>query len=230
MRKIRWAFFWGGIFILFYVCLGPMSAWAEEEHSQGVTRIAVMPFFRGEEPANVEAVLNCSMERFCPEQVDVAHRGEKVVTDISWNAIHRRYNERVVPQTEAWEVFSRMRAFKSSETPRELAVRFGRALDASHVILGNVWRFKEKVFEEEKPASVAFSMYLLNMNTGRRIWRSRFDSSKQSNIRNVGNFFKQGHLSTAEKLARLGVKEMMKEFPSRDAILRHSTIDNSPQN
>jgi hypothetical protein len=219
--------------ILFCLLLIPISSGAEEGSPQGVMRIAVMPFFRGEEPANVEAVLSCSLDQFCPEQVDVAPGGEKVVTDISWKEISRRYDELIVPQKEAWDVFGGMQAFGSDDTPRALALRFGQTLEASHVVLGNVWRYREKVIEKEKLASVAFSMYLLDVATGRRIWRERYDKSQQplsENLLKVGDFISQGgRLLTAKELAGVGVKEMMKKFPTPEAIVRRSAADKKPQ-
>ena len=97
--------------IFFTVFCGLIAVWAEDKPPRGVTRLAVMPFFRGEEPADVEAVLSCSLDQFCPEQVDVAPEGTKVVTDLSWKAIQRQYSEWIVPQEESWEVFSHMQAF-----------------------------------------------------------------------------------------------------------------------
>jgi hypothetical protein len=210
------------------VFCGLMSVWAEEKQPRGITRIAVMPFFRGEEPANVEAVLSCSLDQFCPEQVDVAPEGTKVVTDLAWKAIRRQYSEWIVPQEESWEVFSHMQAFGSNDTPRALAIRFGQDIEASHVLLGSVWRFREKAMEQETPASVAFSIYLLDVTTGRRLWRARYNKSQQplsENLLKIGDFLKQGgRLLTAEELAGVGVKEIMEGFPTPDSIIKHSTV------
>lgn len=214
--------------ILLCMCFGLISAWAEEEPHQGVTRIAVMPFFKGEEPANVETILSCTIDQFCPQDADVMQGGEKIVTDIAWKAIQKKYKEQTVSQDESWEVFGRIKTDGSSVTPRKLAIKFGRELNADHVILGNIWRFKESDFDQKKPGSVAFSTYLLNVDTGRRIWRFRYDSSKHSSIRNFGDFFKQGQTPSAEKITRLGVQDMMKDFPKRDFILRHMTEESSP--
>jgi len=181
--------------------------------------------------SDVEAVLSCSLDQFCPEQVDVAPEGTKVVTDLSWKAIRRQYSEWIVPQEESWEVFSLMQAFGSDDTPRALAMRFGQDIGASHVVLGSVWRFREKIMEKEQPASVAFSIYLLDVTTGRRIWRARYNKSQQplsENLLKIGDFLKQGgRLLTAEELAEAGVKQMMKNFPTPDSIIKHSAAGNS---
>ena len=213
-----------------YMFFGLFSAWAEEEPHEGVRRIAVMPFFKGEEPADVEAILSCTLDQFCPQDADVMQGGEKIVTDAVWKAIQKKYNDQTVSQDESWVVFSRIKTDESSLTPRKLAVNFGRELNADHVILGNIWRFKESDIDQKKPGSVAFSTYLLNVDTGRRIWRFRYDSSKHSSIRKFGDFFKQGQTPSAEKLTRMGVQDMMKEFPKPEFILRHMAEESSPNN
>jgi hypothetical protein len=96
-----------------------------------------------------------------------------------------------------------------------LAQRFGKACGADHVILGSVWRYRERT--PDMGASVAFTVYLLEVDNGRRIWRGRFDKTQQAltdDLRDAGIFFKEGaRWLTAGELARYGIAQVMQSFP-----------------
>jgi hypothetical protein len=93
-------------------------------------------------------------------------------------------------------------------------------LKVDYILTGNVWRYRERVgvsFSAEKPASVAFTLYLVHVETGKTIWSETYDKTQQAlteNILNAPDFFKQGaKWLTAEELARFGIKKIMKNSP-----------------
>jgi len=220
MKRAKWIVIFLTVFIQCCICLSPISAWSEGENPQVVSIIAVMPFFRGEDPSNREAVLSCTMDQFCPDEVDVIPGGEDMLTSLVWKAMNLQYDDRVVSRKNAREVYSQINTLGIHDTPRALAMHFGQKLEASHVIVGNVWRIREKAIEEQQPASVSFSIYLIDVATGRRMWRTRYDKSQQpltENLLKTGDFIKQGgRWLTARELASLGIKEAMERFPLRD--------------
>ena len=108
--------------------------------------------------------------------------------------------------------------FRSLERP--LLVEMGRSVKAEALLVGTIYRFRQRVGSSlgaDSPASVAFALELIRVADGRVIWRQPFDQTQQSldqNLLNVGKFFKRGgKWITAEELASEGLKEMMATFP-----------------
>jgi hypothetical protein len=67
------------------------------------------------------------------------------------------------------------------DTPRKQAVRLGETLDADIVVVGTIWRFRQKGALEDvpdSPASVGFALYLVDVKSGMRLWRGSFDGSQ----------------------------------------------------
>jgi hypothetical protein len=80
-----------------------------------------------------------------------------------------------------------------------------------------VWRFREKGALTEmpdSPASVGFALYLVDVNTGVRLWRGSFDGTQKALTEDVLGGLKQlgmgVHWLSAEELARYGVKSVLK--------------------
>ena len=80
-----------------------------------------------------------------------------------------------------------------------------------------VWRFREKGALTEmpdSPASVGFALYLVDVDTGVRLWRGSFDGTQKALTEDVLGGLKQVgmgvHWLSAEELARYGVKSVLK--------------------
>ena len=108
---------------------------------------------------------------------------------------------------------------RTQDTPLSLAQRLGRALGATHIMVGNVWRFRERVggsMGVETPSSVAFLLYMVDISTGAVVWKGTFNETQRSlseNILDAPAFFKRGaKWLTAEELARDGVNEMFRKM------------------
>ena len=96
----------------------------------------------------------------------------------------------------------------------------GRRHDADGVMVGFVYRYKERVgkgYGVESPASVAFDMHLIRVADGRTIWSAHFDETQQSlgdNLFQLGSFLSRGgRWLTAEDLAKSGLEEIIEKFP-----------------
>ncbi|MBU0989327.1 MAG: hypothetical protein KJ823_03990, partial [Proteobacteria bacterium] len=69
-------------------------------------------------------------------------------------------------------VFERIPKNEAEDTPRDLAQKTGHALGANLIIVGTVWKFKERVggaIGVESPASVAFAIGLIDVADGRML-------------------------------------------------------------
>ncbi len=96
----------------------------------------------------------------------------------------------------------------------------GRRHDADGVLVGFVYRYKERVgkaYGVESPASVAFDMHLIRVADGRMIWTAHFDETQQSlgdNLFQLGSFISRGgRWVTAEELAKSGLEKIIEKFP-----------------
>jgi hypothetical protein len=105
-------------------------------------------------------------------------------------------------------------------TERRLLVQIGRSVKADAVMIGTIYRFRQRVgaaLGVDSPASVAFALELIRVADGRIIWHQPFDETQQSldeNLLNIGKFFNRGgKWVTAEELATEGLAKMMKTLP-----------------
>jgi hypothetical protein len=98
--------------------------------------------------------------------------------------------------------------------------KVGAELEADGIILGYVYRFRERKgfsLSVEKPASVAFEIHLIRVSDGAIVWRGIFDKTQTSlmeNLLQIGSFLKEGgKWVTAKELAAEGMDEVLKDFP-----------------
>jgi len=103
---------------------------------------------------------------------------------------------------------------------RKSLIALGRDQGVDAVLLGFVYRFRERVgkgFSAESPASVAFDMYLIRVMDGRTVWSANFDETQQSldqNLFQLGTFLSRGgRWVTAEEMATVGLKNILSKFP-----------------
>lgn len=184
-------------------------------------RLAVMPFLPGNTALNadnqVQPALDCTMMEFCEEVNDeLGANAENALTRQMQRAMELKLDDKVVPFTRAAEIYDDLPQNRMVDTPRQLAQRFGKATGADHVIIGSVWRYRDRT--PEMGASVAFTVYLLEVNNGRRVWRGRFDKTQQAltdDLQDAGSFFTKGggRWLSAEELARVGITQIMQSFP-----------------
>jgi TolB-like protein len=142
-----------------------------------------------------------------------------------------RTSEREAPETLARLVHSAMAALSNWQIVSENEVReIGQALPADGeasrmkrigemvyadaVITGRVQRFRERVGDEwgaKSPASVSFTLDLIDVRRGDVIWSARFDETQKSlseNIFALGDISERGvRWLSADELAQEGVKK-----------------------
>jgi TolB-like protein len=211
--------------VCFLAVSGDFATAEEATEARQIRRIAVMPFFKGKQPEKVETIMICPVGRLCTEDEAVIPGAENTMTALLQQTMADRYGDRVVPQEKIAAAFDqlaldRMVGKADEQTPLDLAMRLGRQVGAGYVVAGNVWRFTQRsgtALSAGIPASVAFHIHLIDVDRGARIWKGSFDRTQQplsDNLLNVGDFIQQdGQWLTAEDLARLGIKEALKDFP-----------------
>ena len=103
---------------------------------------------------------------------------------------------------------------------REVIQRIGQAFSADALLIGYMYRWREREgtdYAANRPASVAFDLYLVSAGHGGVLWKGRFDKSQRSlseNLFDMDTFVKGGgKWMTAESLAELGLEVLFEEMP-----------------
>ena len=122
---------------------------------------------------------------------------------------------------QAQGVMSDLLAGDRKDLPEKyLLIETGRILKTDAILLGRVFRFKERVgtdYSVESPASVSFDMIMINVADGRILWTGYFDETQRTlseNLFRFGTFLKRkGRWITAEQMAASAFEKIFKTFP-----------------
>jgi len=212
------------IFKLFYLFLLAsaflISVSASQAQEMNETRIGLMPFIKGKNPDNVAETMTCPYSRFCFENDSIKQGADQTLTRLLQTMLDRNFNGQVIALDRAVEAFEILKIDHAKDTPSVVLLKLGEKLNADYMMAGNVWRYIDRVgtsFSVEKPASVAFAVYLVDMKTGELIWSDRYDETQQAlmeNLFNAKDFFKQGaRWLTADELAKFGMNKIFNHFP-----------------
>lgn len=184
-----------------------------------LNKVAILPFMAGLEGTGADRQaahpLDCTLAQFCENVNALGMRAEEILTGEMQTALERRLDYRVMPRPLAERTFDAMPLDRTRDTPRGIARRFGRSMGADHVMLGKVWRYRER--QENQGASVGFIVYLVEVESGRRVWRGRFDRTQTNlfeDLRESRAFFAGGaRWLSARELSRLGIEQMLDTLP-----------------
>lgn len=149
-----------------------------------------------------------------PKQTSTAVDSGALLTDMLYSEMRQVPQWTVIPQPQIQAASGGVSEF-DPKTAQEIGARVG----ADAVLSGRVTRYGERSgrgWGSEQPASVAFSLSLLDTATGKRIWAARFDETQQAlseNLLNLGKFFKRKtRFVRADELASEGVTMAVAEL------------------
>ena len=188
-------------------------------------RIAVMPFLLGklESPEKpIEKPLSQSLPQLYVDSANLEEGADRIMTRLVNDLLKNRLPNQMVSMEEAAAVYTDVIRDPTLDTPRKLAKKTGKNLQADLVVVGTLWRFREKGTDKEMPdssASVAFAVYLIEVASGKRLWRNAFDGTQKALSEDVLGGLKQGKIGlrwvSVNELARYGVKNVFRKFPLR---------------
>jgi hypothetical protein len=102
----------------------------------------------------------------------------------------------------------------------EMMQHIGKAFGADAVLIGQVYRWQDRVGTDygiEKPASVAFDLSLVRPSDGAILWRGNYDKTQKSlfeNLFDLNTYIKSGgRWLTAKELAGFGLEHLLAEMP-----------------
>ena len=218
------------IFYGIYVCYEASFALAKNEAQTRASsiefqQIALMPFLKGqfESPdGQADKPLSQPLSRIFLERQHLRDDADQVLTRLVTKALETRFGEKLIHVKQAMSVFEQISEDNTLDTPRKLAKGFGDKLQAELVVVGTVWRYRDRDSVKDMrdaPASVGFEIFLVEVATGKRLWRGKFEETQKTLTEDVVRGFKQLKMGarwlTADELARYGVKEVFKRFPIR---------------
>ena len=188
--------------------------------SAEVEKIAVMPLLRGRCPGILKDTFNCEIPQLTFDPQNLAEGAETTVTRLVHEGLRKRHGERVIQLAQVREAYNGFALEMSREKPRALAKMLGEKLGVKQIMLGTVWRFKERAgggAGSIDPASVAFTLYIMDVPTAQTVWKGTFDETQRSlseDVLKAPTFFKRGaKWLSAGEMARFGVEQLLKKSP-----------------
>ena len=231
-KKLFYQRLLGGLFVgliilgLNYGCQTPVYVTQTAPELSNFKSILVVPF------KDMSRIPGDTMDTRCPVCGRVFITGEVTDNAVDFlttqtTALLKTYTGyRLVPEKPTDSSFKQLySANPTSNAPRQALIAKGRENQTDVVLLGLVYRFKERVgtgYSVETPASVAFDMHLIRVKDGRIIWSAHFNETQRSlgdNLFQLGTFLSRGgRWVTVEELAASGLEEIIRKFPKKDRI------------
>jgi len=206
-------------------------AWADEaptgEPQERVVfkRAAVASFLEGRRrPAVDEAMdetMSCPIGEICLADPSISSHAGITLTRLVDQELRGRFGKQIVPLEQVKNAEMEIKLNLKKDTPRTLAETLGNLLKVDVVIIGTVWRYRDRgemLGVPDSKASVAFAVYAIDVKDGRKLWRGLYDATQQAVTKDLLQAGKQIRMGlkwlSADELAAHGVKEVFKAFPS----------------
>ena len=180
-----------------------------------IKRLVVIDFSEGRRPSVSGAARVCHITgfSFIPGEVG-AGSGELVSNQFRFQLSKRGVE--VVSRESTMEALKEAAPDLISEYGTRLGAAVGKRLGVDIVVLGSVMRFEELVggkFSADKPASVSFSVAVIDISAKQIVWKSKFEKTQASlfsNILDYKTFFKGGMTwQKAHQLSAIGVESTL---------------------
>lgn len=225
LKAIVWvSCFFMSVFLPFFISGCTSKAGIDTNSSRRgavvLNRIAVVPFqIVIPEEASVKTV-RCPLSGTIFRTCKSSEGAEKLVEKVFFRKLKDSKQFILIPADRVGGVYRRISIDSLKATPLEILRKVGTELGADGVVAGYVYRYREREgypYFAEKPASVAFGIYLIRVSDGTLVWRGVFDRTQRSLLENIlqaSSFFKYGgRWITAEELSEMGIDEVLKNFP-----------------
>jgi hypothetical protein len=174
-----------------------------------VDLIAVMP---------IEPLTRTSATPPVPAE-DLAPGAARAVTAAVYGVLTSSSEWRVVPDLTVAQALAHI---KGEGDLASRARALGKEVSADAVLSGTVSRYVERVGAEygvRRPASVAFTLNLISVASGKILWTGSFDQTQRpltTNLFNWWQFWRGGpRWFTAQEFTRLGVEHLLNDLASR---------------
>lgn len=213
-----------------FVVLGLFPEWAPDlgaydqirlaSSEPQLEKIAVMPFFRGISGYDTNEMLDSSLSGHYFGRENISSHAAQMISRHVQEVLMEHHGGRVIEFRKSAAVYEEMNKDETVDTPRSLARKLGKELGVSHIMIGTVWRYQERIggsYGVERPASVAFAVYLVDVANGKLLWTESFEEKQRSlseNILETPTFLKRrGRWLSAMELTESGITQIFERYP-----------------
>ena len=141
------------------------------------------------------------------------------LTSILFQLLEKQERRQIITQPEAEGL---LRALRDRERPMgdlEAFQEMGKAFAADAVLTGNIYLWREREGTEyavNRPASVAYDLYLIRTVDGAILWKGRYEKTQRSlseNLLDFETFLKgRGKWMEAKDLAEMGLVDLLEKW------------------
>jgi hypothetical protein len=183
-------------------------------------RIAVVPFQQIAPEDALGGAVRCPLCGTIFDAAGFPGNPEKTVEALFLKQLEKNRKFSIVADDHVAGIYRRVSTASLKAPLRQVLRDVGSELGAEGIVLGYVYRFRERKgvsYSVEQPASVAFDLHLLRVEDGALVWRGSFDKTQHSlmeDLLQITSFFRQrGRWATAEEMAEEGMEQVLKTFP-----------------
>jgi PBP1b-binding outer membrane lipoprotein LpoB len=141
----------------------------------------------------------------------------------------------MVPESDVSDALEKMPPTTEANLQQN-AIELGHKVNADAVMYGKIETYKERVgsdYAAASPASVAFTLHLIDVQNGQIIWSSRFQKSQKSlseNVFDVVSFIQNsGRWVRAHEIAAEGVDQSVEDLHNKLNLVQQGPAFQIPQ-
>jgi hypothetical protein len=206
-----------GLVILFHGCHVNKSPFPGERAAAPKVEPLVVAGFKpaiseGEGPGVVRSPLSGAVYVSGP----VPQEAIEGMTTILFSRLMDRGLHELISPAQSKGVYSNIVSSDMISTDLEVDQKIGNAFSAEAVLTGYIYRWTEREgtdYAVDRPASVAFDLYLIRSSDGAILWKGRFDKTQQSlteNLWDMDMFLKGGgKWMKAARMAEIGLDGLL---------------------
>lgn len=186
-------------------------------------KFAVMPFVIAQPDTADAPAATCAITGGCFSSGTVPSEAVGIMNNLVENQLRKITDIPFVPADQTGLVARDMIGRDIWLAQRDDVAKLGRRLKVDAVLIGAIYRWRERVGSAaaaETPAAVTFELALVLSADGSLIWTGSWDEAQKpltDNWLNIGEYLRHGiKWFSAKQFAGIGVEYVMQRFPYRD--------------
>jgi hypothetical protein len=212
----------------------------EEASEIRFKRAAVASFLVGRHQPDLDErmdeTLLCPIGEICAHDPSILPQAGPALTRLVDQQLRRHFNLPVATQAAVRSAEAQMTLNLEKDTPLSLVRQLGQLLEVDMVVVGSVWRYRDRGAVEGVPdeawryrerttvkgvpdsgASIGFAIYFVDVASGQTLWRGIYDATQQTVLEDLFQAGKQIRMGlrwlSADELAAHGVQEVFRRLP-----------------